>query len=60
MRKIPYDRALFYLHNKKCLKKNISDVVTLGTFHYRRGVGYFFTEGQVLNLTPPPTHTQSK
>ena len=21
MRKITYDRALFYLHNKKCLKK---------------------------------------
>ena len=40
--------------------------MTLGTFCYRdqsfinrRVVGYFFTEGEVLNLTPS-THTQSK
>ena len=45
--------------------KKISDVVTLGTLYYRdqsfmnrRGSVIFFTEGEVLNLTP--THTQSK
>ena len=51
--------------NKKYLKKKISDVVTLGTFCYRdqsfinrRGSVIFFTEGEVLNLTPP-THTHT-
>ena len=45
-------------------------LVTLGTFCYRdqsfinrRGVGYVFTEGEVLNLTtpppPPPPHTHT-
>ena len=50
--------------NKKYLKKMISDVVTLGTFCYRdqsfinrRGSVISFTEREVLNLTPPPTHT---
>ena len=50
--------------NKKYLKEKISDVVTLGTFCYRdqsfinrRGSVIFFTEEEVLNLTPPPTHT---
>ena len=61
----------------RSILKKISDVVTLGTFCYRdqsfinrRGVGYFFTEGEVLNLNPPPppptttppppTHTHTK
>ena len=51
----------------RSILKKMSDVVTLGTFCYRdqsfinrRGVDYFFTEGEVLNLSPPPlTHTHT-
>ena len=55
----------------RSILKKISDVVTLGIFvlgtnHLLKrvvdGVGYFFfTEGKVLNLTPPPhTHKASR
>ena len=63
------------LNATRSILKEDSDVVTLGTFRYRdqsfinkrgrRGGGsvIFFTEGEVLNLTPappPPTHTPTK
>ena len=50
----------------RSILKEISDVVTLGTFCYRdqsfinrRGVGYFYTEGEVRNQTPL-THKASR
>ena len=60
------------LNATRSILKKVSDVLTFETFCYmvigyrdqsfinRRGVGYFFTEGEVLNRTRPPQQTQSK
>ena len=56
-----------YLLTRSILKKDKrrSDALGLfviGTSHLLigGGRGFFFKEGEVLNLTPPHTHTQNK